>query len=609
VAFEDGVFRRVQNGSEKVWVPFSFQKWLCRLDSIAAVIAFLTLIALSLIRIGLDGTPWHLATGKYAFENWHWPTENTFAYTHSEYPLYQQYPAYQTILFCVFRLFGWNGLSVLHSFFWIGIFIIWVKWSGSSIRKAKSFVLAWTLCLLCMQRRMILRPEILSTLLLMSILLLFDIYKKKPLYIALCLVIIQIIFANSHQLFFIGIAFQLIFIFHLFLTQKLARYHRIYKSDISTPITPAALAFIFSIIACLATPLGKDIVSAALRTMGSLKNFNVHVAELAPFYSDNYTLTLFLCSTALAVIAFYKCRNTIEPFHVGLWIIAFALLNAGKRSIALYSLISIGLFCRSFRQGARNRNYEEDSPTGRFVFKTTCALLSIVICCGVIYLRLVEPNRILGGIQSGVGLALGEWPIETIRFIRQNPPPGNMINLSWYSGNALIELFPEKQIFIDGRFEAYPVDFILKTIEAETNRKAMDELIDEYQPGWMVLETKNSSLRKIAVDLIAENKWQLVNANTILLTLVRTQPENLIYIGAHRLNPEEIYPKDLLDTEPDLKALQQITMAYLFFDFGINTKMWEMIRSAEAVSNSYPEVRKALSSFKIYINANYPGQP
>ena len=174
-----------------------------------------------------------------------------------------------------------------------------------------------------------------------------------------------------------------------------------------------------------------------------------------------------------------------------------------------------------------------------------------------------------------------------------------MINLSWYSGNALIfELFPQHRVFVDGRFEAYPHEFILQTIKAEKSREALESLISQFQPDWMVAEVRNPDVRKMAIELIRDKSWVLVHADTVLLTLVRNVSKNDNYIALHSIKPENIDPKDFLTSEPDLQALQQLVMAELFQDLGLNSRSREMIVAAESVAGRYGVVQNALEKLK-----------
>ena len=66
-------------------------------------------IALALIRVMAVNLPWHLATARLAQETGHWPAVNTFSYTFPDYPVYQQYPAFQATMWAIFRAAGWGG--------------------------------------------------------------------------------------------------------------------------------------------------------------------------------------------------------------------------------------------------------------------------------------------------------------------------------------------------------------------------------------------------------------------------------------------------------------------------------------------------------------------
>jgi len=359
------------------------------------------------------------------------------------------------------------------------------------------------------------------------------------------------------------------------------------------------LALVGSISVCFFSPLGTDILNASIHTASSLRHHMGQVQELTPFYSDPYSLLLVLFSSCLGVAGIYRRRRAWQPFEIGLWMIAAIILLAAIRGIALYTMICIGLFGRSFEGVVLVDNtIQGQYHAGEIIFRAFCAFLTLTIISGILYVRWIAPVRILGGTQPGIGLALGVWPHETIKFLKESPPPGKMINLTWYSGNPLIfGLFPLYSVFVDPRFESYPREFLVKAIEAERSRQALEDLISKYQPNWMVLEIRLPHLRSLAVELVREKSWVLVHADTVFLTLVRNLPKNDSYIAIHALNPENIAPADFLYAEPDLKALQEIGMAGLFLEFGLRSKAEEMIRNAELVADRYVSVRAALKEF------------
>ena len=76
-------------------------------------------VALALMRVMAVNLPWHLATARLAQETGHWPAVNTFSYTFPDYPVYQQYPAFQATMWAIFRVAGWDGLSAATAVGWM----------------------------------------------------------------------------------------------------------------------------------------------------------------------------------------------------------------------------------------------------------------------------------------------------------------------------------------------------------------------------------------------------------------------------------------------------------------------------------------------------------
>ena len=416
--------------------------------------------------------------------------------------------------------------------------------------------------------------------------------------------IVQWCMVNSHQLFPLGLGFQIVFLFHLIIVKKYGGRFGIAESDSSLPLFPALLAMGGSVLACFLSPLGTDIINVVGHTLGSLQYYSKHVQELAPFYSHGHSFIIVIFASILGIIGVYQKRHHWQPFEIGLWIIASVVLSAGIRGVALYVMVCIGIFGRSFAETdfseKVSRIKDVDSKPVKFMFRGLCAFLTLFICCGIVYLRWGVQARSLGNAQPGIGKALGVWPDETVKFLQKTPPPGKMINLSWYSGNALIfELFPQHRVFVDARFEAYPHEFILQTIKAEKSREALESLISQFQPDWMVAEVRNPDVRKIAIELIRDKSWVLVHADTVLLTLVRNVFKNDNYIALHSIKPENIDPRDFLTSEPDLQALQQLVMAELFQDLGLNSRYRQMIEAVESVAGSYGVVQNALEKLKI----------
>jgi hypothetical protein len=565
------------------------------LERVAIIAMLLAALSLSLIRVDATDTPWHLATARLAFDTGHWPTKNTFSYTFPDYKLYQQYPLYQALLYEIYLKVGWDGLSLLNCLGWMGIFCLWILWGGNW-RWAALLSLLWMLGLLGLQRRMILRPELLTMFFFICQLHLIDLYRRGRTWVAGLFVLNQLLLANSHQLFPLGLAAQICLLVHLVLVRAWGGHWGIDAGDRKVPILPVILALAGSVLACAATPLGADIFAGVTHTAGSLFYHRDEVMEFAPFYTSTYDTILIAMAFCFSAIAFWKDRRKWCPYEAGLWALGAGLVVMAIRGTSFFVILSIAIVSRILVRSLTSPLSIKWNRSRRLL-----AAMVIVSCISLIRIRWISPVQTLGRIQTGIGRTSGDWPDKAIEFIRTSPPPGRMMNLSWYSGNVLIwGLYPEHRVFVDPRFETYPRNFLLAAINSYTDGIQMGSLIDQYHPDWIVAELRVQEVRKRAAALIKSRLWSLVYADTIFMVLVRESPGNAEYLAAHRIIPEDISPNDLLIRQPDLLALQYVRLAMLYRDLGVEEKSAHMIEMAEPSQVKYPAVRQALQEWKKY---------
>jgi hypothetical protein len=565
------------------------------LESMAIIAVLMAAISFSLLRIDTTDTPWHLATARLAFQTGHWPVQNTFSYTFPDYTLYQQYPLYQTLLYGIHLVAGWSGLSVLNCVGWLGVFCLWILWGGNW-RRAAILSPLWMLGLLGLQRRMILRPELMTMLFFVCQLHLIDLYRRGRIWVAGLFVLIQLLLVNSHQLFPLGLAVQVCLLIHLAMVRRWGGHLGIDAEDRAIPILPILSALAGSVLACFATPLGVNIFAGATHTAGSLFSHRNEVMEFAPFYTLPYDTALIAIALCLSALAFWKERRKWQPYEVGLWALGAGLAGMAIRGLPFFIIISVAIFSRI---QARTMHALFSNKWDRS--RRLLAGIVIVLCLFLIRLWWISPARTLGRIQAGIGRTLGDWPDKAIEFLRASPPPGRMMNLSWYSGNALIwGLYPEHRVFVDPRFEAYPRSFLLSAIGSYQDDIGLGRMIDRYHPDWIVAELRLQEVRKRAAALIRSKLWSLVYADTVFMILVRESPGNAEYLAAHRISPTDISPGDLLFQRPDLLGLQYVRLAMLYRDLGMEDKSVHMGQLAEPFQVPYPAVRQALQEFKKY---------
>lgn len=406
-----------------------------------------------------------------------------------------------------------------------------------------------------------------------------DLYRRAGFSAVLMLPAIQFLWVNSHQLFPIGLAVQGAFLIHLVLVHISKGWMRISSEDRHLPIWPVFWALLGSVLVCFSTPLGIEIVKVTSQTLGSVAHHREHVQAFAPFYRDGYIVFLVSCAASLALFGLWRRRFAWQPFELFLWLIGLSLLAAAMRGTAFFVIISCSLAVRAAVVGSLESDRQDPGVFSRYqmLARIGCAMLTIVFSSLIVYMRWIAPSRILGGTQPGIGLALGVWPEASLQFLKRNPPPGKMLNLTWYSGNFLLyELFPQHLVFVDPRFEAYPRDFLLEVIRAEKEPELLQSLIKRYQPDWMIFELRQDSLRRGAAELIRTGDWRLVFLDTVLIVLVRDAPENQHYLTKHGIDLDELDPPGWLEEHPDLLVLQKTEMASFYSALGLEAKAREL---------------------------------
>lgn len=565
--------------------------------------AFVALVALALTRVGMTDTPYHLATARWAQETGRWPATNTFSYTFPDFPLYQQYPLYQTILLRVYEALGWEGLSLLHFAAFLTIFLLWLAWMGG-VRWAAVLSLPTMLLLLGLRERMVLRPDILTLTYFAVVLLLVDRARRTDVRWVYALPVVQLLWANSHQMFWLGLAIQGAFLVHLVVVRALGGRFGIADEDRAIPPRPVLYALALSVGVSFLTPLGLRVVEVPLHTMGSLYFHREHVEEFRPFYESPQAAWLVAASAFLAVAAAYLGRMRLQPFEWMIWGASAVMVAGAIRGAPFFIAVSIGIFARELRKSASAAFAGAAAQGGdrcMFAPRMAAAAVAVFLASHVLWHRWAAPSRILGGSQFGVGKTLGEWPDEATAFLKSNPPPGAMLNLGWYIGNAVVfELFPKHRVFVDPRFEAYPRQFLLEAVAAETDPIALDRLIDHYDPSWIVGELRIPGVRQQMARLLALGEWEPVFFDAVCAVLVRKRAETALYLKLHRVRPERVAPRGLLTDQPDLLAQQQIRWGAFLADLGRTeeAKAW-MDRAAATGASTYAvqqAVREALAA-------------
>ena len=515
----------------------------------------ITGVALALIRVMAVNLPWHLATARLALETGHWPVANTFSYTFPDYPLYQQYPAFQAVMWAIFRVAGWTGLSAATAVGWVAAFLLVARWAGP-LRQGARFHVLWMLALWALQRRMVLRPDMFSMIAFGVELLALDAFARGKTRALALVPLAHLLWTNSHQLWPLSLVIQAMFVADL-AWQRDGRRARL-----------AALALLASVALTFATPLGFRIVLAPLRTAQSLAIFRDHVDEFHRIWTMSHELALALATGVPAAWALWRTRRATPLFEVGLWLLSLVLVVSAVRGLMFFGVVSVAVFQRCvLRANAAGVTLMPPlSAITRRVLGVTGLTFTVLAASAAVYYRWVSPPLGLGGTQPGFGRAIGGWAEAATDFIRGAPPPGRMLNLGMGLGDDVIFWVPGIPVFVDSRLESYPPEFLAAVLAAQSNDAALAKLIDRYDPQWLFANHARPALRDRIVALLRAG-WQAVYVDSAHIVLVRPTPATQDYVRAHAIDLRRAQPGDLVTT-PALRKQQQDDFAALIAALG-----------------------------------------
>ncbi len=529
-------------------------------DALAFGLIVLSAFAFALIRVQSVNLPWHLATARLAEATGHWPAVNTFSYTFPDHPVFQQYPAFQATLWRIFGAAGWGGLSVLTGVGWTLVLLLFIRWGGPW-RAGMALHPFWMLGLYALQRRMVLRPDLFSMFALGLELVLLDAYARGKRRAIWGVPLVHLLWANSHQLFPLSLVVQGLFVAHLF-AQRWPRLRE--SNEPPPPIGPAIAALLVSVALCFATPLGFAILQAPARTAKSLAVFREHVAEFRRVWTMPLELGLTVLTGLPALWGLWRSRRAPSVFDLGLWLLSLALVVSAVRGLMFFGIISVGVFQRSV---ARCRRAGVDllpgvGPPTRRALGILGFALSAILCANVVYHRWVTPPFTLGGTQPGLGRSIGGWSEAATAFLRENPPPGRMLNIQNYLGDNVIFWVPGMPVFVDSRLESYPVEFLRDVIAAEEDDAVLASLVSRFHATWAFLDHTRNAPRARIVSLLRAG-WRAVYLDSAYIVLVLPSPATRDYLLEHAIDPARAEPRDVVDAPAAIRQEQLEAVAKL----------------------------------------------
>jgi hypothetical protein len=432
---------------------------------------------------------WHLRSGQAMWQQKTILTQDQFSYTKFGMPWVNAFWVSDLLMYFLYLIGGFPLL--LTAFALIGTltyFLIFTRTKGPAFIRSLVVVMAaiatsplWTL-----------RPQIISFFLL-SLLNLWMENRKRfrglPLYF---LPILFVAWVNIHGGFIWG--FLLIVATLTGLILDLILHKGIDRIRNLIELKQLALWTTISMVAVLINPNGIAIWRLPFYTI------DVSISVIQEWFSPNFhnlEMQPFLWLFFLLIIAYSltekKGGYTDIIKTLGFSYMAFVSQRNIPLAVLVIAPIIIGNFTEiwlAWEISNSNKLVELNNLNGSLkssrIINIFLVFLMIFASFGRVYLQSTSPKL------------ANNFPVEAVKWIRANQPPGQMFN-SYNWGGYLLWSLPQYPVFIDGRADLYGNDFIEEWWNIANGNLNSNASMDNYNIHFLLLEPNWPIIEKLKV--------------------------------------------------------------------------------------------------------------
>ncbi len=469
----------------------------------------------------------HLRIGEIIWQTKEVPKTNLFSYTNFDFPFINHHWLGEVFLYFGSLAAGLKGLIIFKAFlvtaaFALAFFACPVRdregpqrvfvSNGAAFNKEQILpaIIAGLISIFILIERTDVRPEIFSFLFLGWYLFALFSYQEnispsKPWRrrILWTLPVVQLLWVNIHIYFFLGPL-----ILFLFLISR----GLLIKNDRLKLIVLGILVF----AANLANPNG---LNGAIYPFVALNNYGYSIVEnQGPFFLKAWgypwltTYALIIGLIFITVSFLLNIKNLRKNlFEFSLFIVSLVLAFKMIRNYPIFAMCMLPISIKNFSES-------EIRFENRKIFILIIILTSILIF-SVTTNQIYEQARL--GRKFGLDVPLGAQ--AAVDFVKENDLRGPIFN-NFDVGSFLIWKLPEEKVFIDGRPEVYPAEFIQKVyIPMQENPEIWDKYSKEYgikYVFWLYSDITPWSLKFIN-SMVKNPDWPLVYRDDSVMIFIR----------------------------------------------------------------------------------------
>lgn len=439
----------------------------------------------------------HLILGKIIIECLCIPTTNLFSYTAPNFEFINHHWLPEVIFYGITQVLGFTALL------WFKISVIVVSFClllSIVYKKVNSFLIVACSIpfIFVFSERFDVRPEIFSFFFLSLFLVLIYQYRlTSKLRFLLPLVVIQIVWVNSHIYFFIGALLYGFLLADLFLRKKLTRH---------VVIIGLCLAG-----ALLINPHG---LTGALYPLNVFGNYGYSIVEnqniffLNSFFFSPKILIFELLILPVVVAGIYhlKKRNTFEVLCLLFAVTAGIMMI---RNFPLFVFIAFPPLVFTLSDILQNLK-----PHVRKNVQ-----ISLLVC--LVFVIAIHSIQLIRSQNFGLRYVYGAE--KAVNFLEQEKLPGNIFNNFDIGSYLIYRLYPSYKVFVDGRPEAYPADFFDNYKAMQMDPELFEQQVMRYDINTVFFAHTDITpwAQQFLQSIVSDSRWVPVYIDDRIIIFIR----------------------------------------------------------------------------------------
>jgi hypothetical protein len=478
---------------------------------------FVAILALGLFTMAARGVTdpdvwWHLRTGQLIVQNHAVFHTDPYSFTRFGQPWVDHEWLSQVLIFGLYRLVGWGGLIVGFGTVTAAAFLVaFLRCPGRpyvagliTLLGAFASAPSWGV-----------RPQMLTLLLASVLLLILERSYERPLI--LCWTpLLMLLWVNLHAGYALGIALMALFLVGDALDAAcgFTAFHA--KGGIAPRARFRALAL--AMAACAAVvplnPYGAAMYAYPLETLRS-RAMQSYIGEwLSPdFHQSRFLPTLLMMLATVALPALSPRRLRLREVLL-LSVTTYAALRS-VRHIAIYALIAVPILSAMvvawLQQRGSALEWKQTPMTPAKTWANTILLAAFLVF-------VVARVRYVSGHQAETEAQ--KFPAAAASFIAAQRPSAPIFNHYNWGGYFIWKLYPEDQVYIDGRADLYGDAFMDDLATAYYLRG--DSWRSQFEK-WGIRTVVLPPDAPLVTALAARRDWKTIYADSQAVVLTKAQ--------------------------------------------------------------------------------------